>query len=166
MCGIPNASSEGAKTRREKDQRNQNGGPNGNHPPELLDSTGGDVSDRRVARDVREHAPRVRAGRPLPPSRHRCHRYRGFASARAACLREALRQVAAELLQRCIQTCVGAPAHVARSIEHFLRAHLRNQVRMRAHDAPSATAHARARNKSARVPLVPMAPTLAQPPFR
>jgi hypothetical protein len=53
----------------------------------LLDSTGGDVSDRRVARDVREHAPRVRAGRPLPPSRHRCHRYRGFASARAACLR-------------------------------------------------------------------------------
>jgi hypothetical protein len=47
---------------------------------------------------------------------------------------EALRQLAAELLQRRIETCVGAPAHVARPIEHFLRAHLQNQVRMRAHE--------------------------------
>src|SRR3989442_1809172 len=48
--------------------------------------------------------------------------------------REALRQLAAELLQRRIETCVGAPAHVARPIEHFLRAHPQNQVRMRAHE--------------------------------
>src|SRR5262249_24957612 len=41
---------------------------------------------------------------------------------------KALRQLAAELLQRRIATCVGAPAHAARPIEHFLRAHLENQV--------------------------------------
>src|SRR5215467_8383791 len=47
---------------------------------------------------------------------------------------EALGQLAAELLQRRIETRVGAPAHVASAIEHFLRAHLQNQVRMRAHE--------------------------------
>src|SRR5215467_12216776 len=47
---------------------------------------------------------------------------------------EALRQLAAELLQRRIETRVGAPAHVASPIEHFLRTHLQNQVRMRAHE--------------------------------
>src|SRR5215813_5738379 len=51
---------------------------------------------------------------------------------------EALRQLAAELLQRRIETCVGAPAHVARPIEHFLRAHLQNHVRMRAHEHTTA----------------------------
>src|SRR5262250_1789497 len=47
---------------------------------------------------------------------------------------EALGQLAAELLQRRIETRVGAPAHVASPIEHFLRTHLQNQVRMRAHE--------------------------------
>src|SRR5262249_24629189 len=37
---------------------------------------------------------------------------------------EALRQLATELLHCRIETRVGAPAHVARPIEHFLRAHL------------------------------------------
>src|SRR5262249_48680506 len=47
---------------------------------------------------------------------------------------QALRQLAVELLQRRIKARVGAPAHLPRPIEHFLRAHLQNQIRMRAHE--------------------------------
>src|SRR5262245_12377876 len=47
---------------------------------------------------------------------------------------EALRQLAAELLQRRIEPRVGAPAQGASLIEDFLRVHLQDQVRMRAHE--------------------------------
>src|SRR5262249_60928235 len=51
---------------------------------------------------------------------------------------ETHREFGAEVLEGAVEARIGAPTHLARSVEHFLRAHLGNQVRMRAHEHAAA----------------------------
>ena len=67
---------------------------------------------------------------PIPPLPRFCF------STRAMPAREARREPGPELVDRGVQARIGTPTEIPGAVEHLLRAHLQDRVRMRAH--PSA----------------------------
>src|SRR5215813_13358262 len=77
---------------------------------------------------------------------------------------EALRQLAAELLQCRIETRVGAPAHVASPIEHFLRTHLQNKSGCELTNTPWLATSRRSGSSVARLPSLRTGSTQTRTP--